>query len=107
MNPEMKQKWLEALRSGKYQQGKHYLRTTQDQYCCLGVLCDLDGVEWKRSNSGCWDPTTQEGDYNFVGLGHRQHERLGITHVQSGHLMAMNDTGHTFLEIAEWIEEHL
>lgn len=42
MNPEIKTKWVEALRSGKYKQGKKSLRSREgDKYCCLGVLCDL------------------------------------------------------------------
>lgn len=44
MNPEVKKQWLEALRSGEYKQGKEYLRNG-DQYCCLGVLCDLHSKE--------------------------------------------------------------
>jgi len=41
MNPEIKQLWLEALRSGKYNQGKSLLRPTESSYCCLGVLCQI------------------------------------------------------------------
>lgn len=41
MNPEVKQLWLEALRSGEYQQGREKLRDDKDRYCCLGVLCEL------------------------------------------------------------------
>jgi len=33
--------WLAALRSGDYEQGNGYLRTSADEFCCLGVLCDL------------------------------------------------------------------
>lgn len=40
MNPEIKQQWIEALRSGRYKQGQGSLRD-HDEYCCLGVLCDL------------------------------------------------------------------
>jgi hypothetical protein len=40
MNPEIKKKWIEALRSGEYKQGKGYLNQG-DNYCCLGVLCDI------------------------------------------------------------------
>lgn len=49
MKPEIKQQWVDALRSGDYTQGKGML--TQYDYnqdgskvrmdCCLGVLCDL------------------------------------------------------------------
>jgi len=40
--------WIEALRSGEYQQGKHSLKVNDDTYCCLGVLCDkVKPKEWK------------------------------------------------------------
>lgn len=41
MNPDIKAQWLQALRSGEYQQGKGFLRRIDNSYCCLGVLCDL------------------------------------------------------------------
>lgn len=41
-----KEKWIKALRSGKYKQSKHYLYSKgEDGYCCLGVagiVCGLD-----------------------------------------------------------------
>jgi hypothetical protein len=41
MNQEIKEKWVNALRSGDYEQGQGALRNLDGQYCCLGVLCDL------------------------------------------------------------------
>lgn len=42
MNQQIKEKWLEALRSGKYKQGSFRLRKSEgNRFCCLGVLCDL------------------------------------------------------------------
>jgi hypothetical protein len=41
MNPEIKAMWVSALRSGNYKQGHGSLRNTDNEYCCLGVLCDL------------------------------------------------------------------
>lgn len=41
MNPEIKAKWVAALRSGDYKQGTGVLRSEWDEYCCLGVLCDI------------------------------------------------------------------
>lgn len=50
MNPEIKERWVAALRSGEYQQGFGQLRVRNYEasigeplyrYCCLGVLCDL------------------------------------------------------------------
>lgn len=39
MNKEIKARWIEALRSGNYEQGRYNLRRG-NFYCCLGVLCD-------------------------------------------------------------------
>jgi hypothetical protein len=51
MKPELKAKWLEALRSGAYQQVQGCLKceiNDQPKFCCLGVLCDLTGLgEWR------------------------------------------------------------
>lgn len=45
LKPEVKAKWLAALRSGEYQQGVSQLRYEDpdkvQRFCCLGVLCDL------------------------------------------------------------------
>jgi len=34
------QKWADALRSGKYKQGRHQLQF-EDGYCCMGVACEV------------------------------------------------------------------
>ena len=57
MNPEVKTKWVEALRSDKYEQGFGVLRTKTDKFCCLGVLCDLYSqehpeVQFKENGTG-------------------------------------------------------
>jgi hypothetical protein len=53
MNPVIRDRWVAALRSGEYVQGRellHYdagVNGTAPRFCCLGVLCDLayrDGV---------------------------------------------------------------
>lgn len=40
MNKEIRDEWVKRLRSGKYDQGKTYLRHNE-QYCCLGILCEM------------------------------------------------------------------
>jgi hypothetical protein len=37
MNEQIKQRWIEALRSGEYEQTQGRLRD-ETGYCCLGVL---------------------------------------------------------------------
>lgn len=47
-NRELIQKWVTALRSGEYKQGRGHLRDG-DEYCCLGVLCDISGAgKWRN-----------------------------------------------------------
>ncbi len=44
LSPELKEKWLEALKSGNYKKGKNILyNDINNSYCCLGVLCDVTG----------------------------------------------------------------
>lgn len=54
MNVEIKEKWLNALKSGEYEKRTGYLRK-DNQFCCLGVLCDLYNKEtgkgkWRKNN---------------------------------------------------------
>lgn len=44
MNPLVKRQWVQALRSGKYLQGRNRLcqpGKTGLLFCCLGVLCEI------------------------------------------------------------------
>lgn len=43
MNPTKSdiRKWCQALRSGKYKQGKLQLETPSGRFCCLGVACKV------------------------------------------------------------------
>lgn len=50
LNPEIKKKWVKALRSGKYNQCDGQLRQG-DTFCCLGVLCDLHRKAMKKGDN--------------------------------------------------------
>jgi hypothetical protein len=41
MNKKIKKLWVKALRSGDYTQGTGSLRDSENNFCCLGVLCNL------------------------------------------------------------------
>lgn len=46
MDHNVKTKWVAALRSGRYEQGQSVLhRPETNEYCCLGVLCELAFIE--------------------------------------------------------------
>ena len=53
MKKEVKEQWLEALRSDKYRQARNTLRSeTGKAFCCLGVLNDLymdDDFYWEST----------------------------------------------------------
>jgi hypothetical protein len=57
MNAEVKEKWLNALRSGDYSQTINKLKTNRG-FCCLGVLCDLYSKEfdvpWENSGNNSY-----------------------------------------------------
>lgn len=54
MTPELKAQWVAALRSEKYKQGIGLLRNRHDEYCCLGVLCELAGLATSRTAKDDW-----------------------------------------------------
>lgn len=50
IDPEFLEQWIEALESDQYQKTKFALKKEQEgnsvgQYCCLGVACELAGVD--------------------------------------------------------------
>lgn len=73
MNKEIAQKWVKALRSGEYKQGSHVLHNTSNNtYCCLGVLCDIYQREGNKfdtvwvGNWGNWGVETTNGFENLL-----------------------------------------
>ncbi len=132
MNEDIKQRWVEALRSGQYTQGTEYLRRDND-YCCLGVLCDLKAPDgWHAyENSdlydylGAVDETLPLAVVTWAKLPNENpditfpcecRERVpgpneksvvcdGTTHTLD--LGSFNDQGHNFTEIADVIEQQL
>jgi hypothetical protein len=121
MNPEVKARWVAALRSGEYKQGAGQLRTAQQAFCCLGVLCDLYA---KESELESWDsfelgreggdlpadevcvwagfPTDEDGRYRS-----KQYDPQVLIGGVAKPLSSHNDNGATFAQIAQAIEEQL
>lgn len=63
MNQENIAKLVAALRSGEYEQVSGCLRS-QDNYCCLGVACDISGLgTWEQRDSM---PPSPSPDWNYV-----------------------------------------
>lgn len=116
MNPEIKEKWITALTSGEYKQGKGYMRVGDAnggyKYCCLGVLTDLcmkedPAFDTFRYNTHSQTLCTHVRDWAglseadpFVQLKGGDPDRVMLISV-------FNDRkGVTFDEIAETIKEN-
>jgi hypothetical protein len=114
MKKEIAERWVEALRSGKYEQGRHELRGG-DKFCCLGVLCDISGLgafdkfgEYYIGHLG-WDSVTPPGVMTWSGLAQElgalpKQMRIGGQRVTS--LADANDQGVRFSSIANFIEKN-
>ena len=114
MKKNVMKKWVKALRSGEYSQGTGNLVDEQDNFCCLGVLCNLapqSTGEWTTNSLKMWGfsgdmfntgilPTTV---MNWAGM--RSYNGLIPSFPHTYSLSGLNDCGKTFAEIADIIEE--
>ena len=137
MNQEIKTKWINALRSGDYEQGQGALKNTDGQYCCLGVLCDLyDKHRMEEFGAeSCWAVDTVMLNEYISVLGHPTEvgvpsnvvvDWAGLPHNNPDSLVDLEDEvweekyqyelpiaelnddhGLTFNELADLIEEQL
>lgn len=116
MNPAIKAQWVAALRSGDYVQGQNRLRNLNIEthpHCCLGVLTDLyvkaNDMTWADMPNGAVPlglPPVEVG----VWAGFKNYELDGTTvyiENEPGFLHVHNDSGKTFLQIADAIESQL
>lgn len=92
MDPELKAKWVEALRSWKFKQTREGYFKRDNSFCCLGVLCVVAGQPALLDDEG--------GNWNFVD------GEAGLAGV-SWKLATMNDDGASFPDIADWVEANL
>ncbi len=80
MNPEIKERWITALRSGNYGQVKGQLgveiahQPDHSGYCCLGVLCEVaveDGVVTRE--------VMPSGTVEYVDENYGEHARMVLS----------------------------
>lgn len=91
-------KWIKALRSGKYKQGRNRLATLNEDkaktgYCCLGLACEVNKLHYN-------------GDDGLLSLAHKRALGLITCSGDYGHrtLVDDNDTARrTFKKIADMI----
>lgn len=103
---EVRKRWVAALRSGKYQQGRYFLRNA-DNYCVLGVLCDLHAKQFGFYNWEFNGLTVNSYSYGSSSIVPPLAvlEWVGLNADEHAHLVEMNDEDHeTFEHIADVIE---
>lgn len=125
MKSDVKQKWVEALRSGKYTKGEEYFKRIDENgqcfHCAVGVLFDLikDDFELKEVSDKREDievfsfvnKSYKKGSYNFklsmMGVLNEIDlcltEYLQIVDMNDG-VETINARPRSFNEIADWIE---
>jgi hypothetical protein len=123
LKPQVKQRWLQALRSGKIKQARGKLRREDDSMCCLGVLCNLHAESHpkiaakqteKTSYMGNSDlPSVEVLKWAFKNWNSGFDDEAVFIHSTaggfgySGTLAEKNDNGASFKQIANIIEKHL
>lgn len=107
---EFRQRWVDALRSGEYTQCTDYL-VDDGNYCCIGVACDLLGLETTLDIVPLTDG--MEKLHYVMPEGHSEvclptGSLAGFLGDVAGGLLvdlsALNDSGETFSHIAKVIE---
>lgn len=122
MKKAIAEKWVKALRSGKYKQGTGYLRTSQDNsnsFCCLGVLCNIHAQEHPELAKKETNPDVYMGETEFLpekvmkwagmddsGGVRTDREGIEILDNEFFSLAEANDYGISFTRIATWIEKN-
>lgn len=112
-----RKKWVEALRSGKFKQGKRHLNAN-NKFCCQGVACELFkdevGGKWSKidpymaylyregEKTKTFNTTDENGwDHSDEGVWPDEvAELLGIHPNDAEQLVAMNDGASAF-----WAED--
>ena len=67
MKKHIAMKWVKALRSGKYKQGRGNLRNTFNEFCCLGVLCNLHAQAHPNFAAEQTAPNAYDGHTGVLG----------------------------------------
>lgn len=109
MNKEIAKEWVDALRSGDYAQGFYQLRSIEDKYDPIGVLCEMAasvGV-CERKEHGGKDRVFYGWSYDGLAtrLPRAVEEWSGLGYWAANRIITMNDHKAKFPDIANYIED--
>ena len=103
MDAKIKRLWVKALRSGKYRQARETLRKGNGSMCCLGVLCEIQGIDWRTSVDRGMALSTTDIPRKF-NAGLREYQRNTLGNLNDG---TEKIRKHSFREIADYIAKNL
>jgi hypothetical protein len=113
MNRENALKWVEALRSGKYTQGTHKLKSGVGvvRHCCLGVAAELARIDVPAREEGMQAPIYRQVA-EWLGLPIEPKNPMSDFDSEafsaSKMFQNMNDLdGRSFAQIADFVESEL
>lgn len=101
---EFAEKWLEALRSGEYEQGYGCL-FTNNRFCCLGVGCVILGAD-KNTMDEKEMTISSDWEIEILKIENFFPKELQETKLMEDLIRFNDDEGFSFNEIADWIEEN-
>lgn len=104
--------WVEALRSGRYRQGKFGLRDLEERFDPIGVLSDLaisNGVpvackKYEKPQAQVFFGYTYDGSATRISK--PVSEWAGIEYWAAVRTQTLNDKGWDFGRIADYLEEN-
>lgn len=110
---DQKTKWLAALRSGTYIQGRDTLKTLHHTntdgtqtfgFCCIGVLQDVCGIESDSKHYLMKRAPDDPDGCNFLS----EDSAIILSQYDQRELGRLNDAaGQSFAQIADYIEAHI
>jgi hypothetical protein len=109
MKKRLKKKWIEALRSDTYKQGKGFLKTIDNKYCCTGVLLELfDPIIFINRTTDTGQCYAVNHYHNISTIPMKIQKDMQIENKDMDILIKMNDEENkSFREIADWVEANL
>ena len=109
MKKSLKRAWTDELRSGRKNQGVGCLcRDDTEEFCCLGVLCDVLKTPYIVADAAGEPRVYVYGLDSRTGyLPLSLAAEIGLHDIYQRPLSIMNDDGRSFSDIADWIDLHI
>lgn len=109
MKRKIAEQWITALRSGQYRQSRYRLRTADNKFCVLGVLCNLHAIAHPDIAAAQRKPTVYMGE--SVGLPEAVVKWAGMYtswgKFSYASLSELNDNGVTFAQLSDIISQEI